>query len=158
MPDEHGQLRREIVERLRLLHLLLLAAALAWLLGGITVLTLWAWTSSIELTQLSALLVSLVVAFIATNYQANQMTMEQAALYLKEKYETETAGWEKDYKTRRQAYELVSFMKVLPLVLGAIIPIVILVASWGTAGVVATSAAVLVAIYLLIFFNFRYKL
>lgn len=148
-------LRQEILERLRLLHNILTAASyliVALLIAGFFLYALVGTT----LTVWYLLLWPLVFAPLTFNYQANQMTMEAVSAYLKSKEAGH--GWETFYGAYKQRVQLTSFLKVLPLLVPQLVPIVL----WG-AGTTFTAGQQILALvdgvlFLLVVVNFRYKI
>jgi hypothetical protein len=148
--DKSEKLREEITERIKILHqiinlaILLIVFALCFIVWLLTV------SAKIEQIMLFVLFLPIIFAFLTFNYQANQMTLEGLAKYLKEE------GWESFYGQYKKGRRLTSFLKVLPLLAPQIVPLIIFpfFVKFSQFGVLIIIDFMLL---LLVFINFRYK-
>ncbi len=147
--EDLGNMRDEILERAKALHQII---NLAVLLGGIFLVAAF-WLKQLLIPadfELFILLIPIVFAGLTFNYQANQMTMEAVASYVR----TISPGWEEYFGAHKQKVQLTSFLKILPLLLPQLLPLFFL-ASWSTQPLLWGTDVIL---FLLVFFNFRYKI
>ena len=97
-----------------------------------------------------------VVFYLLTfNYQANQMTMETVARYLRTKHKSQ---WEKFYVEHKKSIRITSFLKILPFF---IVPIFCLIYLPIVADLSKTENIFYVidwALLALVIYNFKYKL
>lgn len=152
---ELTNLRQEILERVRSLHGLITVAtylSVFLLVAAFFLITLL----PVVTFNWYLLLVPLVFITLTFNYQANQMTMEAVGAYLRSK--EEGGGWETFYERYKKRAQLTSFLKILPLLVPQLIPIVL----WSLAVPLTDNQQVLasvdVALFFLVIANFRYKL
>ena len=157
--EEHRILRQEITERIGVLHgQLNIAAVLLFIL----VVIIWVFGVNGG-TTLNWLLLESFIPFIclAFNYQANQMTMEAVARYIDEQLVPKMDGgfgWGKFWSDYKARVRLISFTKVLALILPIVSIFVWSILAWGD----LTQPQKIVAVFnALLFFigvvNFRYK-
>ncbi|KKR28391.1 MAG: hypothetical protein UT61_C0051G0003 [Candidatus Woesebacteria bacterium GW2011_GWA1_39_8] len=167
LKNEYNNLRGEVTERVKLLHLFILVAVLlnvaflfmvfAMLIGG---------TSLYEIV-LFLLFMPIVFALLTFNYQANQMTLEGAAGYishqLREKLSAEDQKdfdqWDVFYGRYKKSFQLTSFLKVIPLLLPMTLPIwIYLLDSSYMSYPVNLLIYFDLVLFGLVIFNFRYKI
>lgn len=153
--SEQASLRQEILERVKTLHGLLLAASYLsafFIVAGFLLSVL----APVPVIYWFILLIPLVFAPLTFNYQANQMTMEAVAAYLRTQENSQ--GWESFYGQYKKGVQLTSFLKVLPLLL----PQLLFAVLWITNAPLDTNqqllASIDLALLLLVIANFRYKI
>lgn len=159
--DEYLALRAEITARVRLLHLLL-----AWSAGLIFVSAIFGYQLYLigaDAKQIETFLLFLPIIFscLTFNYQANQMTLEAVAYYLRDRTPSRdmAADWERHFGELKRSVQLISFLKILPLLLPQLLPIIFLIRNgWPTEFLDSILISLDLALLLLILFNFRYKL
>lgn len=159
---EYQVLRQEINTRVLLLHLLLGAASV--LLFASTAMAFWLYNQSRDLDLVENFLLTLPIIFacLTFGYQANQWTLERLAGYLRNHSPIKdmAAGWENYYGSAKRGSELLSFLKVLPLLLPQLLPLILMWWNWGQPAGVLNSVLTTIdlALFTLVIFSFRYKL
>ena len=152
---ELKNLRQEILERVRGLHGILTVSSYlttAFLIAGFILVAF----TPVTLMYWYALLAPLVFVTLTFNYQANQMTMEAVGAYLRSK--EQDSGWETFYGHHKKRVQLTSFLKIMPLVIPQVIPVILLIVNAPLTESQAVLASVDTALFLLVAANFRYKL
>ncbi len=150
--NEYESLRNEVIARIKILHHQISLA--------VTLSFLFIFGFLIFYTNQEALIIYLltlpVVFYLLTfNYQANQMTMETVARYLRTKHKSQ---WEKFYVEHKKGIRISSFLKVLPFFFTPIFCLIYLpiVANLSrTENIFYILDWVLLA---LVIYNFKYKL
>lgn len=158
--DEHLGLRREITERVKILHSLLGQATGLLMVSVIFGYYLFVGGLPFEQIETFLLFLPIIFACLAFNYQANQMTMETVSYYLCDQFPEAGGKWEKYYGDRKRAVQLISFLKTLPLFLPLLLPIVLIAwhGAWPTAVFNQVLTSIDLALFALVLFNFRYKI
>lgn len=161
----YSQMRSEIVARIKVLHSILLWSSM--LLGASVIFAVYLSSVNASQTLIITYILSLPIVFslIGFNYQANQMTMESVARYLKHHIETEEPeaeflSWEMFYASQKSKYELVSFLKVVPILMPQLLPIAVIVFLGELPNLVFQQwlIAIDLALFVLLIFDFRYKI
>lgn len=155
--QEYTSIRQEIIQRAVLLHQILLWAAILIFIVIAVLALLLSLDSNANYLQLFLLTAPIAFACLTFNYQANQMTLEGLSYYLTD-HDPHT-GWDGYYAKHKRKNEAVSFLKVLPLLLPQLLPILYFCCFNNG----ASSGFNLIAIFdlflfLLVILNFRYKL
>ncbi len=148
--DKSEKLRQEITERVKILHQIINLAILLIVFALCFIVFLYQQKATEEQIGLFILLQPVIFAFLTFNYQANQMTLEGLAKYLKEE------GWESFYGQYKKGRRLTSFLKVLPLVAPQFVPLAI----WPFfVGFYQFYWLIIIdlVLFLLVLINFRYK-
>lgn len=152
---ELTNLRQEILERVKGLHGLITTGTYLsafFLVAGFFLSTLLPTVTF----NWYILTLPLVFALLTFNYQANQMTMEAVGAYLRQKESSE--GWETFYDRYKKGVQLTSFLKILPLLVPQLLPIIL----WATNASLEPNQQLLASadlvLFLLVIANFRYKL
>lgn len=167
LKNEYNNLRVEVARRAQLLHLFILVAVLfnLTILFMIFALVISGATSYELITFL--LFVPIVFALLTFNYQANQMTLEGIAGYvsadLRKKLSKEDQkdfdGWDVFYGAYKKKYQLISFMKVVPLLLPMTLPIWLMLFYPNTIIYPLNILSYFdLALFAFIIYNFRYKI
>jgi len=164
---EFANLRGEVVQRLKLLHLFILVGVLFDLVFLLMSFALLASGISINQVVIFLLLSPVIFSLLTFNYQANQMTMEGAAGYighelkseLPKEQQREFDNWDIYYDRHKRKYQLTSFLKVMPFLVPMTIPFWVYLFypefSFYPHGLMMVVDTVL---FLLVIFNFRYKI
>ena len=149
--EKSEKLRQEITERVKILHqiinlaILLIVFALSFIVWLLTI------GAKIEQMMLFVLSLPIIFAFLTFNYQANQMTLEGLAKYLKKE-----GSWDEFYGQYKKSRRPTSFLKVLPLLAPQFVPLIIwpffvdFDQFWWL-------IIIDLMLLLLVFLNFRYK-
>lgn len=155
---EYESIRQEIIARAKLLHQIINLGII--LLAAFSISITWLAGQKIEsnLIEHLLLLIPIVYAGLIFNYQANQMTLEALAQYLKEKYRYNE--WDKFYGRYKIDNRLTSFSKVIPLLLPLFTPLLVILLKNGLpTDILGLDLLVLDLILLVpVVLNFRYKL
>lgn len=161
METEYTVMRQEITARLQILHQQLNLATtllMASLLFGVF---FWGIQASFSNVETFLLTLPIIFACLTFNYQANQMTMEAVANYLRDHCVNKevAAGWENYYCSRKEGVQLISFLKVLPLFVPQLLPIILIAwhGTWPVSGIDQILTSIDLALFALVIFNFRYK-
>lgn len=109
---EYQCLQSEIAHRSRILHGILNLAAILIFISIIFFLVLKIFEVEQQLIKLYLLLLPLVFANLAFNYQANGFTLEAALKYTEKLFEK---SWRSYYLEEKKKYRLIAFTKALPL-------------------------------------------
>lgn len=146
--EDLRNLRNEVLERAKAIHQMI---NLAVVLGaGFLVASFWLGENiTADKFQIYILLIPIVFAGLTFNYQANQMTLEAVAGYVR----GISPGWEEYYGSHKQKVQLTSFLKVLPLLLPQLLPLFFL----ESRSLQPFLWWVDIVLFLLVLFNFRYK-
>lgn len=146
--EELRSMRIEILERAKALHQMINFAV--WLSVVFIVATFWLVKSiNPENFEVYILLIPMVFAGLTFNYQANQMTMEAVAGYVRKL----SPGWEEYYGNHKQKFQLTSFLKILPLLVPQLLPFFF----YNSRLTQPLLWWVDVVLLFLVLFNFRYK-
>jgi len=117
--------------------------------------------------DLYLLLITLIFAGLIFNYQGNQATMEVVARYinhvLRPKIEklagTASVDWEDHWFEARKYLRITSFLKLIPLILPLLIPIVMISHEGFAASTLQKSLEIFdLIIIVIVIFNFCYKI
>lgn len=167
LKNEYDNLRGEVNQRLKLLHQFILVAVLLNVVFLLMTFALYLGGIRPEIIILFLLFVPFIFALLTFNYQANQMTMEGAAGYVghelkdqipeedKEKFD----GWDVFYDKHKRKYQLISFLKVMALVLPMTLPIIIDIFYRNYVNFPADILMYFdMALFAFVIFSFRYKL
>lgn len=164
---EFANLRGEVIQRVKLLHLFILVAVFFDLVFLFMTFALIASEVSFDQVILFLLFAPVIFTLLTFNYQANQMTLEGAAGYighelkseLPKEQQMEFDNWDIYYDRRKRKYQLTSFLKVMPFLTPMTIPLWVYLFypnySIYPHGLMMVVDAVL---FLLVIFNFRYKI
>lgn len=167
LKNEYNNLRGEVTQRVKLLHLFILVAVLLNVVFLLMVFAMLMGGTSIDEIILLLLFIPIVFALLTFNYQANQMTLEGAAGYisheLREKLNNDDKKnfdqWDVYYGNYKKGFQLTSFLKVMPLLLPMTLPIWI---DLFFKPYVYYPVNLLMyfdfALFAFVIFNFRYKL
>mgnify|MGYP006952612258 FL=1 len=154
-------LRAEITRRVGLLHQQLNLAAVMLLAAAGFGYYLYLLGTTFEQLETFGLFLPLVFSCLTFNYQGNQMTLEALARYLREQSpgQATAAKWENFYGDFKRSVQLISFLKILPLLLPQLLPFIYLARhGWPIGLLDGILISFDLALLLLTIFNFRYKL
>lgn len=161
--SEYRLLRQEMISRIKFLHQTLSISVIL----QIALLAFGYYLSMQGKNMvLYLLLIPVLMNFLTFNYQSNQMSLEAIAKYIheslrpriKEEFKKDTWQWEQYFSNHKARYKYEAFLKILPLLLPNVIPIVILIKQmpldwWGI-----VILAVDFLLLLIMVAGFRYKL
>lgn len=116
-PEEYQSLRHEVINRATLLHILIALSGILTFFALIAAL-------AFDFDTLLLLLLPPIFAGLLFNYQANQMTLEQVARYIQNKYGG-NEDWDTFYGQAKTHHRLTSFLKIIPLFLPLLIPMIL---------------------------------
>lgn len=164
---EYNNLRGEVNQRVKLLHLFILVACFFNLAFLFMVFAMFA--SGVEKSQIVLLLLfaPIVFALLTFNYQANQMTLEGVAGFVNHELRKKLSSkdqknfdqWDSYYGGYKKNYQLTSFLKVLPLLLPMTLPILIFIFAGSYIFYPTNLLAYFdLALFGFVIFNFRYKI
>lgn len=159
---EYNNCRKEVHLRVKMLHQMITLSVILIFTSVIILVAMRAYNTNWEVTRLFLLLVPLVFATLTYNYQANQMTMEAVARFADQirnsKFKEES--WDNYYGKHKLGVQLISFMKVIPLLLPQILPIVLFFTDQQLSQIPLyfILAVIDLALFAVAIFNFRYKL
>lgn len=159
-PSDYSTLRREITERIKVLHSLLGLAVTLMMASLMFGFLLYQWGSPGS-WQTFLLFTPIIFASLTFNYQANQLTLEAISYYLRD-HGTDPeldSRWNKFWAEAKHSVQLVSFLKVLPLLLPQLLPIILIAwhGAWPASTIDQVLTSIDLALFALIIFNFRYK-
>jgi len=109
---EYQCLQSEITQRSKILHGIISLAAILLLFSIIFFFTLKIFEVEQHFIKFYLLLLPLVFASLAFNYQANGFTLEAALKYTEKLFQK---SWRPYYLEEKKRYRLIAFMKALPL-------------------------------------------
>lgn len=159
---EFAALRQEITVRAILLHVLLGLATLLLLVGTAVAFWLYNFSHDLDLVENFLLVLPLIFTCLTFGYQANQWTLERLAGYLRNHSPIKdlAAGWENYYSNAKRNSELLSFLKILPLLLPQLLPLILMWWNWGvpTSPLNSILTGIDLIFFVLTIFTFRYKL
>ena len=167
LKNEYNNLRGEVTQRVKLLHLFILVGVLLNVVFLLMVFSLYLGGTPNEKIILLLLFIPIIFALLTFNYQANQMTLEGAAGYisheLSQKLNSEDKKsfdqWDVYYGNYKKGFQLTSVLKVIPLLLPMTLPIWI---DLFFRSYVHYPVDLLMyfdfALFAFVIFNFRYKL
>lgn len=159
---EYTVLRQEINTRALLLHLLLGVGSVLLFAG--TAVAFWLYNQSHDLDLVQNFLLTLPIIFscLTFGYQANQWTLERLAGYLRNHSPVKdlASGWENYYINAKRTSELLSFLKVLPLLLPQLLPLVLMWWNWNvpTGPLNNILTGIDLTFFALVIFTFRFKI
>lgn len=153
---EYKMLRAEIKTRIKILHQTVNLAVILLAVFLVAGSGLYLASSDQLLMESYLLLLPLVFAGLTNNYQANQMTLEATARYLASAL-PRLSNWEEFYGRQKRQFELLSFLKTLPLFIPLTLPLVVWFIFGWPEGKLGILAAIDLLLLILIIFNFRYK-
>ena len=167
LKNEYNNLRGEVTQRVRLLHLFILVGVLLNVVFLLMTFAMFMGGTPTDTIILLLLFVPVIFALLTFNYQANQMTLEGAAGYISHELRKKLAnddkknfdGWDVYYGNYKKGFQLTSFLKVMPLLLPMTLPIWI---NLFFISYVNYPVDLLMyfdfALFAFVIFNFRYKL
>jgi len=165
---EYQELRREILERVKILHALITMGVILSFISLLFYFLILSFGAPASTITLYLLFLPLVFGGLTFNYQANQMTLEAVATYLNRGLKPQidqmanrpALEWENYYTRHKFTYQLISFLKVLPLLLPMLLPVILIIQQGGlpTETLPLWLSLLDLAFLLLIAFNFRYKI
>lgn len=159
--DEYIALRQEVTARALLLHQLL---GLLTILEMLIVIISFYFINQRQWSLVYTLLLAspIVLAGLTFNYQANQMTLEAVANYsaLLVEPDSKTIAWDTTYGKIKRNYQLISFLKIWPIIVLHLSPLLLII---GSPSVFKSPINLVlfvcnVVVGLLVLFNFRYKI
>lgn len=121
---EFTNLRLEIVERAKLLHQTINLAVILSVVLLVSGFFLQSFLTPEQFTWYLAF-TPLVFALLTFNYQSNQMTLEAVAAYVNAGKSSDE--WDDAYIKHKRRVVLTSFLKVWPLLIPQLLPLVLLV-------------------------------
>ncbi|TSC97115.1 MAG: hypothetical protein CEN88_169 [Candidatus Berkelbacteria bacterium Licking1014_2] len=161
--NEYRLLRREMISRIKFLHQTLSFSIILQI-----ALLMFGYYLSIQGKDivLYLLLIPVLMNFLTFNYQSNQMSLEAIGKYIhealrpqiKKEFKKDVWQWEQYFSNHKSFYKYEAWLKILPLLLPNVIPIIILIEQmpldWR--GIVILIFDFL--LLLIVAANFRYKL
>jgi hypothetical protein len=151
---EYREMRGEILMRAKLHHLQLNLATVLQLISLAVV--FWLPSAAINVFLL---IVPVVFAGLAFNYQANQCTMEIAAAYLGTQYGQAGLQWEEFFGREKSKYKLTSFLKTFALWWPLSLPLILWIyTGWPKTQLTSSLMVLDLVLLALVLINFRYKL
>lgn len=160
---EYEALRVEVSQRIKILHQTINLAILILFIFILVFIYLVIFAKlDFEIVLALLLFVPPVFSLVTYNYQANQMTLEAVARFSDMKYKRELnskseLSWDDFYGKYKKPNRLTSFLKVMPLLLPQIIPILYYGSEKSWSGLDLLFWFDL-ALFFICLINFRYKL
>ncbi len=160
--NEYRALRSEINVRAFQLHFLLALGSVLLLAASAVAFFLYNQSHDLDLTENFLLTLPIIFSCLTFGYQNNQWTLERVRDYLRDKSPDKDLGngWENYFGAAKLNSELLSFLKVLPLLLPQLLPLVLIWWNWGTptGALNHILTGVDITLFVLVIFSFRYKL